>query len=85
MKRMATSALKNKKDSLAEKVEKMGIMLEQTGYAPIPSRIMTFLLISEPPYRDFYEIQEFLKASKSTISTTLNQLNETGCCKLYHF
>ena len=75
---MAIAALKNKKDSLAEKVEKMGIMLEQTGYAPIPSRIMTFLLISEPPYRDFYEIQEFLKASKSTISTTLNQLMKQG-------
>lgn len=78
LKRMATSATKNKKDNLAEKVEEMGIMLEKTGYAPIPGRIMTYLLISEPPYRDFYEIQEFLKASKSTISTTLNQLMKQG-------
>jgi DNA-binding transcriptional regulator GbsR (MarR family) len=74
MKRMASSAIKNKTDNLAEKVEEMGIILEQTGYAPIPSRLLTYLLISEPPYRDFYEIQEFLKASKSSISTTLNLL-----------
>src|SRR5207249_6906768 len=40
--------------------------------------ILSYLLISEPPYRDFYEIQEFLKASKSTISTTLNQLMQKG-------
>ena len=74
---MAISAIKNKKD-LAEKVEEMGIILEKTGYAPIPGRIMTYLLISEPPYRDFYEIQEFLKASKSTISTALSKLMKQG-------
>ena len=71
---MASTVIKNKPENIAEKVEKMGIMLEQCGFAPVPGRIMSYLLISEPPYRDFYEIQEFTKASKSTVSTTLKLL-----------
>ena len=53
-------------------------MIEQMGHAPVPGRIVAYLMLSEPPYRDFYEIQEFLKASKSTISTALNQLMQAG-------
>jgi len=64
--------------ALSEKVEQMGILIEEMGYAPIPGRILSYLLISEPPYRDFYEIQNFLKASKSSVSTTLNQLMQKG-------
>ena len=56
----------------------MGILIEQMGHAPVPGRIVSYLMLSEPPYRDFYEIQEFLKASKSTISTALNQLMQAG-------
>jgi DNA-binding transcriptional regulator GbsR (MarR family) len=63
---------------LEEKVEKMGVMLEQMGYAPVPGRIVIYLLLSEPPYRDFYQIREFLKASKSTVSNTLNLLIQQG-------
>ena len=69
---------KRSENLLSEKVEKMGIMIEQMGHAPVPGRIVSFLMLSEPPYRDFYEIQEFLNASKSTISTALNQLMQAG-------
>ncbi|MEP6612223.1 MAG: hypothetical protein ABJA76_10075 [Mucilaginibacter sp.] len=75
---MALSAVENKTDHLSEKVEEMGVLLEQAGYAPVPGRIMSYLLISEPPYRDFYDIQDFLKASKSSVSTTLNKLMQQG-------
>jgi len=75
---MASSATKRKHDSLSEKVEQMGIMIEQMGHAPVPGRIMSYLMLSEPPYRGFYEIQEFLKASKSSVSTALNQLMQGG-------
>lgn len=71
-------AIKQKENSLSEKVEKIGIMIEQMGYAPVPGRIISYLMLSEPPYRDFYEIQEFLKASKSTVSTALNQAIQAG-------
>ena len=75
---MASPATKRRTDSLSEKVEQMGIMIEQMGHAPVPGRIMSYLMLSEPPYRGFYEIQEFLKASKSSVSTALNQLMQAG-------
>lgn len=53
-------------------------MIEKMGHAPVPGRIVSYLMLSEPPYRDFYQIQAFLKASKSTISTALNQLMQAG-------
>ena len=75
---MPSPALKYKKNSLAEKVEKIGVMTEQMGHAPVPGRIVAYLMLSEPPYRDFYEIHAFLKASKSSVSTALNQLMQAG-------
>jgi DNA-binding transcriptional regulator GbsR (MarR family) len=78
MKKTASSTGKKSANLLSEKVEKMGIMIEQMGYPPVAGRILSYLMLSEPPYRDFYDIQEFLKASKSSISTALNQLMQTG-------
>jgi DNA-binding transcriptional regulator GbsR (MarR family) len=75
---METETIRKKDNALAKIVETMGVLIEQRGYAAVPGRILSYLLISEPPYRDFYEIQEFMKASKSTISTNLSQLMERG-------
>src|SRR6478736_3331492 len=71
---MSVSTANRSAGQLSEKVEKIGIMIEQMGHAPVPGRIVAYLMLSEPPYRDFYEIQAFLKASKSSISTALKQL-----------
>ena len=57
-------------------VEKMGVIFEQSGLTPMHGRVFAFLLISEPPAQDFYAIQEFLKASKSAISTALKFLTD---------
>jgi DNA-binding transcriptional regulator GbsR (MarR family) len=78
MKKIVTKSIKEKKYSLSEKVEQIGIMIEQTGQAPLRGRIVSYLMLSEPPYRDFFEIQKFLKASKSSISTALNHLTQAG-------
>jgi DNA-binding transcriptional regulator GbsR (MarR family) len=78
LKKMALKTAHKSIDQLSEKVEKVGIMIEQMGHAPVPGRIVAYLMLSEPPYRDFYEIQEFLKASKSSVSTALNQLMQAG-------
>jgi len=78
MKKTASPRVHKSQNQLAEKVEKIGIMIEQMGQPPIPGRIVAYLMLSEPPYRDFYEIQEFLKASKSSVSTALNQLMQAG-------
>ncbi len=78
MRKRTAVTLHKSADLLLEKVEKIGIMIEQAGQAPVPGRIVAYLMLSEPPYRDFYEIQAFLKASKSSISTALNQLMQVG-------
>ena len=60
------------------RVEAMGVFFEKLGYSPINGRVFALLLLAEPPYKDFYEIREFLAASKSSISNALNQLMQEG-------
>ncbi len=57
-----------------EQVEKIGLELAWIGLPPIVSRIIGLLLIAEPPYQSFNQIQEFLSASKSAISYAVNYL-----------
>lgn len=61
-----------------QKVEKMGIFFEKLGHTPMRGRVFAYLLLAEPPYKDFYDIQEFLAASKSSISNALNDLMKEG-------
>ena len=63
---------------LEAKVEQLGIAFEKLGMSPINARVMGFLLLAEPPYKDFYEIRDFLGASKSSISLALNHLMNQG-------
>lgn len=67
-----------KQERIKEKVEEMGIFFEKAGYSPMMGRVFALLLLSEPPYQDFYQIQEFLSASKSAISNALNMLMKSG-------
>jgi len=60
--------------SVEQQVEKMGIFFEKLGYTPMAGRVFAFLLLGEPPYKNFYEIQTFLQASKSSISNALKGL-----------
>lgn len=57
-----------------QKVEEMGVSLEQAGMPPLRARAFSYLLLAEPPQKDFFEIQEFLQASKSATSNALNDL-----------
>ncbi len=76
IKKMAKST--NKTEQKKQKVEKMGIFFERSGHSPMAARVFALLLLSEPPYRDFYSIQEFLCASKSAVSNALNHLMREG-------
>lgn len=67
-----------KQEKIKEKVEEMGVFFEKAGYSPMMGRVFALLLLSEPPYQDFYQIQEFLSASKSAISNALNVLMKNG-------
>lgn len=61
-----------------QQVEKMGIFFEKMGYSPMAGRVFALLLVAEPPHMDFYAIQEFMKASKSSISNALKILTTNG-------
>ncbi|HQU58019.1 MAG: MarR family transcriptional regulator [Phaeodactylibacter sp.] len=63
---------------IKSRVEEMGIFFEKQGHSPMKGRVLAFLLLAEPPYKDFYEIQEFLQASKSAVSNALNHLQDEG-------
>ena len=69
---------KDKTEQVKQKVEEMGVFFEKAGHSPMNGRVFAYLLLSEPPYRDFYDIQEFLQASKSSISNALNKLMDEG-------
>lgn len=58
-----------------ELVEKFGVFLEKAvNFQPVSARIAGYLLISEPPYKTFDEIREYLNVSKSAVSQALNLL-----------
>lgn len=58
-----------------ELVEKIGVFLEKAvNFQPVPARIAGYLLLSEPPYKTFDEIREYLNVSKSAVSQALNLL-----------
>ncbi|HTX20028.1 MAG TPA: MarR family transcriptional regulator [Bacteroidota bacterium] len=57
-----------------ELVEKIGIAVEKAGFQPAVGRVLASLLVSDPPYRTFDDIQRFLGISKSAVSTALNAL-----------
>ncbi|MFA5806214.1 MAG: helix-turn-helix domain-containing protein [Melioribacteraceae bacterium] len=58
-----------------ELVEKFGVFIEKVAnFQPVSARVVGYLLISEPPYKTFNEILDYLKVSKSSISQALNLL-----------
>ena len=71
--------------NLAEMVERMGVLFEQSGYTPMHGRVFAYLLLAEPPHQDFFTIQEFLKASKSAISNALKFLTKEGVVEYITF
>jgi len=52
-------------------VEKLGVQAEKDGYPPAAARILSLLLIADPPYQSFEELQQTLNLSKSAVSNGL--------------
>ncbi len=61
-----------------EHIEKTGVFFEKSGFPRMVGRVLGYLLIAEPPYKTFNEIQAYLQASKSSISTSLQFLLNQG-------
>ncbi|MCC6461347.1 MAG: hypothetical protein IT260_12810 [Saprospiraceae bacterium] len=68
----------DKLERIQQKVEQMGVFFERSGFTPMTGRVFAYLLISDPLHQDFFAIQEFLKASKSTVSNALSVLTTEG-------
>lgn len=57
-----------------ELVEQIGVVVEKAGFQPAVGRVLACLLVSDPPYKTFDEIQRYLGISKSAVSNALNGL-----------
>lgn len=55
-------------------VERMGIFFEKRGLTPVHGRVFAFLLLAEPPHKDFNAIHGFTQASRSTVNNALRKL-----------
>ncbi len=62
------------KTRLLEMVETMGVQAEKDGFPPAAARIFSLLLIAEPPYLTFEQLQQTLHLSKSSVSNALTHL-----------
>ncbi|MBL7776380.1 MAG: hypothetical protein JNK89_10290 [Saprospiraceae bacterium] len=69
--RVMTLVEADKTERVREKVERMGVFFERSGFAPMTGRVFAYLLVCDPPHKDFFAIQEFLQASKSAVSNAL--------------
>lgn len=63
---------------LKDKVEKLGVSIEKYGRTPIEGRVFAYLLLSDPHYRSFDDIVEFLSAGKSSVSNAVNMYLKEG-------
>lgn len=64
--------------AVEQKVEDLGVIMEQFSFTPIEGRVFAYLLVANPPYQSFDEIMEFLKASKGSTSNALNRFMHEG-------
>lgn len=64
--------LKEKK--IRESIEETGKVFEKFGLTPMQGRIVAYFTISDPPEKTFDELVKFFRASKSSISNSLNYL-----------
>jgi len=59
---------------LREHIEETGRVFEKFGLTPMQGRIMAYFANSDRPEATFSELVDYFRASKSSISTSLNYL-----------
>ncbi|GAB3747000.1 GbsR/MarR family transcriptional regulator [Spirosoma pomorum] len=68
----------NGQKELLELVETMGVQAEKDGFPPAAARLFALLLLSDPPYLTFEQLQQTLTLSKSSVSNGLSLLQSRG-------
>jgi DNA-binding transcriptional regulator GbsR (MarR family) len=66
--------LDNQEKDSRETIEEAGKVFEKFGLTPMQGRIVAFLTVSDPPEKTFDELVKYFKASKSSVSNSLNYL-----------
>jgi DNA-binding transcriptional regulator GbsR (MarR family) len=61
-----------------EYVEETGKVLENFGLTPMQGRIIAYFLVSDPPEKTFDDLVKYFRASKSSISNSLNYLLQSN-------
>jgi len=59
---------------MRETIEETGKVFEKFGLTPMQGRIVAYFTLSDPPEKTFDELVRFFKASKSSVSNSLNYL-----------
>lgn len=59
---------------IRETIEETGKVFEKFGLTPMQGRIVAYFTMSDPPEKTFEEMVKYFKASKSSISNSLNFL-----------
>ncbi len=54
----------------------MGQLFERSGLTPMAGRVFALLMLAEPPYLEFFAIQNALQASKSAVSNAISMLHQ---------
>ena len=57
-----------------EIIEETGKVFEKFGLTPMQGRIIAYFTVSDPPEKTFDELVKYFKASKSSVSNSLNFL-----------
>jgi DNA-binding transcriptional regulator GbsR (MarR family) len=59
---------------IRETIEDTGKVFEKFGLTPMQGRIISYFTVSDPPEKTFDELVRYFKASKSSVSNSLNFL-----------
>ena len=59
---------------ILETIEEAGKVFEKFGLTPMQGRIISYFTVSDPPEKTFDELVKYFKASKSSVSNSLNFL-----------
>jgi DNA-binding transcriptional regulator GbsR (MarR family) len=64
----------NQEKGTRETIEEAGKVFEKFGLTPMQGRIIAYFTVSDPPEKTFNELVKYFKASKSSVSNSLNFL-----------
>lgn len=64
----------SKENRIREVIEENGKIFEKFNLTPMQGRIMAYLMICDSPEKTFEELVNYFKASKSSISNSINYL-----------